>query len=268
MGVVAPTHVLIQLTDLHLRDEHEPLRDGVDTFALLQKALGTIAATEPVGALLFTGDLADKGNPFAYRRLRAAVASSGLDVPVLYIPGNHDDREAVRTELLGQLPSTAPINQVLRLGGLRILALDSTVRGHGHGELTEKQLAWLRDQLAEPAPEGTVLVLHHPPLPSVVPQIRRYELRDRESLAAAVTGSDVRFVLGGHTHVVGAGTLAGVPVWSGGPVFTTIDALMPTGLPDGAVRTFATPSMSRIDVHADAVTAISVPIAEPMVILP
>ena len=37
--------------------------------------------------------------------------------------------------------------------------------GYHHGELTDEQLAWLADVLATPAPHGTLLALHHPPIP-------------------------------------------------------------------------------------------------------
>ncbi|WP_246271743.1 hypothetical protein [Amycolatopsis acididurans] len=54
------------------------------------------------------------------------------------------------------------------IGGLRIIALDSSVPGHGHGELSGGQLDWLARELATPAPDGTILAPHHPPLQDVL----------------------------------------------------------------------------------------------------
>ncbi|MBW0092225.1 hypothetical protein I4I73_24725 [Pseudonocardia sp. KRD-184] len=54
-------------------------------------------------------------------------------------------------------------------------------------------------ELAEPAPDGTVLALHHPPLPTVNRVSRLLELRGREALAPVLAGSDVRIVLPGHS---------------------------------------------------------------------
>ena len=56
------------------------------------------------------------------------------------------------------------------VAGLRIVALDTSVPGYHHGELSDEQLAWLADVLATPAPHGTLLALHHPPIP--VPMLR------------------------------------------------------------------------------------------------
>nr|MDT0666481.1 metallophosphoesterase [Micromonospora sp. DSM 115978] len=65
---------LVQLSDTHLRPAGELMHDRVDTYALLEAAVSTLAAaTGPVDALLLTGDLADTGSPAAYRRLRDLV---------------------------------------------------------------------------------------------------------------------------------------------------------------------------------------------------
>lgn len=255
-----PLHTLIQLTDLHVHPEGAPPRPGTDTADLMARALQAIddAGMRP-GALLFTGDLAEHGDPAEYRRLRALVepAAARIGAPAVYVAGNHDDRAALREHLLG-VPATAePLDHVVRLGDLRIIVLDSTVPGRGYGELTDRQLGWLRARLAEPVPAGTVLAVHHPPLPTAAPLSAVIGLQRPEDLAAVLAGSDVRIVLAGHTHVVSAGTVAGIPVWTGGALATTLDGLAPGLL----LRGLDTPSVSRIDLFADAVLATSVPVA-------
>jgi Icc protein len=130
------------------------------------------------------------------------------------------------------------------------------VPGQAHGSLRPGQLAWLRAELAEPAPTGTVLALHHPPLPSASPLAASIPLLHREELGDAIAGTDVRVVLAGHTHVASAGTLRGIPVWTGGPIATTIDV----SAPGGALRTVAAPSVSRIDLFTDGLLTTSVPV--------
>jgi 3',5'-cyclic-AMP phosphodiesterase len=168
----APTHTLVQLTDLHLVAEDEELSHGIDTAALLEQALRVVedAALTPA-ALVITGDLTEHGRPDQYRRLRAIVepAARRIGAPLVYAAGNHDDRAALREHLLGEPPSPDPLDHTVHVGGLRIVVLDSTVPGHPHGELRPAQLDRLRAELAEPAPAGTVLALHHPPLPSATP---------------------------------------------------------------------------------------------------
>src|SRR3546814_17269213 len=85
----------------------------------------------------------------------------------------------MRRDRLGLAPTQEPVTGVWDLGGLRLVALDSTVPGWHHGDVDAAQLAWLRGVLAEPAPLGTLLALHHPPLPTHIPFFDILELRDQ-----------------------------------------------------------------------------------------
>lgn len=255
----SPTATLVQLTDLHVVAEGEAFPGGVDTAAVLAQALAAIedSGIRPA-ALVFTGDLTEHGTPAQYRRLRGIVepAAARLSAPAVYVAGNHDDRAALREHLLGEPPSPKPLDHTVRVGDVRIAVLDSTVPGHGHGQLTPEQLDRLRGELAEPAPAGTVLALHHPPLPSAAPLAASIPLLRRDELGAAIAGTDVRLVLAGHTHVTSSGTLAGVPVWTGGPLASALDPFAP----GAALRGLATPSVSRIDLFPGDLITTSVPL--------
>jgi 3',5'-cyclic-AMP phosphodiesterase len=252
--VSAPTHTLIQITDLHIGDDRLP-SDPVVAHAL---RIVEESGVRP-DALVLTGDLADHGRPEEYERVRGLVApvAARLGSAAVYVAGNHDDRAALRAHLLGSTASDAPLDHVVRLGDLRIAVLDSTVPGRAYGVLRPGQLEWLRAELAEPAPAGTVLALHHPPLPSPFALVTAMELQDRGALASALDGTDVRIVLAGHTHVVSAGAIAGVPVWTGGAAPYLFDPLAPGG---GSVVALRNPTISRIDLFTDGVIATAVPL--------
>ena len=206
---------ILHLSDTHLLAGNRPLGGRFDTAANLTR---TLEAAEAIGirpdAIVFTGDLTDLGEPEAYEALRKAVepVAARLGAPVVWVAGNHDERPAMRSALLGQDQSQQPITGVWDLGGLRLVALDSSVPGWHHGDLDTAQLEWLRGVLAAPAPLGTILALHHPPLPSHVPLFDILELRDQGRFAEVVAGSDVRAILAGHLHYSTSGTFAGVPV--------------------------------------------------------
>lgn len=206
---------LLHLSDTHLLAGNRPLGGRFDTAVNLTR---TLEAAEAIGirpdAIVFTGDLTDLGEPEAYEALRKAVepVAARLGAPVVWVAGNHDERPAMRSALLGQDESQHPITGVWDLGGLRLVALDSSVPGWHHGDLDTAQLEWLRGVLAAPAPLGTILALHHPPLPSHVPLFDILELRDQGRFAEVVAGSDVRAILAGHLHYSTSGTFAGVPV--------------------------------------------------------
>lgn len=255
-----PDLTLVQLTDTHLLPEGSLMHDVVDTTANLVAALEMIERSGlPVAALLLTGDLADNGAPAAYRRLRETVepAAQRLGAEVLYALGNHDERGAFRTEVLAEEPSTVDYDTVTMIGGLRVVVLDSSEPGRHDGHLSAQQLDWLAGLLATPAPLGTLLVLHHPPLPSPVPTVHLLRLRGAERLAEIVAGSDVRLVVNGHSHHASCGALAGIPVWVG-PALAYGVAAVP---PEGRLRARADAAFSRIDVFGEQVVATAVPLS-------
>jgi 3',5'-cyclic-AMP phosphodiesterase len=262
MGNVQPSHTLIQVCDPHVGPLGGTARDPVDTAVLLGEALSVVeSAALRLTAVLFTGDLVEDGTPEQYQRFRDTVgpAAARLAVATLFVAGNHDQRENLRRHLLDELPAAGPIDYVAMHDGLRIAVLDSTVPGAGYGWLDAEQLDRLREHLRTPAPHGTVLALHHPPLPSPTPLASAIELRNTEDLAVVIRGSDVRVVLAGHTHVISAGCLAGVPVWTGGAIATTLDALAP----GAALRGVSSPTVSRVDLFAEGVVVTSIPIGLP-----
>jgi 3',5'-cyclic AMP phosphodiesterase CpdA len=210
-----PDHVLLHLSDTHLIAGQERLYGAVDADARLQHLLDRIeAARISPSALVFTGDLVDAGEPAAYRKLRAMIEpfATRLGCEVLWVTGNHDDRVAMRQHLLGEPPSGRPLDRVLMVNGLRIVALDTSVPGHHYGEVTGAQLEWLARVLEVPAPFGTILAMHHPPLPTVADLAVTVELVEQHRLARVLEGTDVRAILAGHLHYSSFGTFAGIPV--------------------------------------------------------
>jgi 3',5'-cyclic AMP phosphodiesterase CpdA len=210
-----PTHVVAHLSDTHLLAGSARQYDAIDTVERFRQALDRVGRIDPPPqALVFTGDLADVGDPAAYRILRELVEpmAEAIGAQVVWCMGNHDDRAAYSRELFGE-ESDASQDRVYDVAGLRIVSLDTTVPGWHHGEVAESQLAWLRDVLATPAQHGTILALHHPPIPSpMVPASELIELRDTEGLADVLRGSDVRAIVGGHYHFSSHSTFAGIPV--------------------------------------------------------
>ncbi|KAA2261429.1 metallophosphatase [Solihabitans fulvus] len=255
--MTAPDLTLIQLSDSHIVGDDTLMHGAVDTLANLTAALDAVHASGvAVHGLLLSGDLTDNGSPAAYRRLRAVVepAAARLRCPAIYAMGNHDERSAFRAALLPDDPGDGPCDTVHRIAGLRIIVLDTTVPGRHDGHLDAEQLDWLRAQLAQSAPLGTVLVLHHPPLPSPVPTVHLLRLKDADRLAAVVAGSDVRLVLSGHAHHTGCGTLAGIPVWVSPALAYRVDTLPPRERLRGVVGS----GLTRIDLIDGAFVATAV----------
>ena len=209
-----PDYVLLHISDTHLVSDG-CLYGAVDADGRLGELLEQLkhSGVHP-DAIVFTGDLADAGEPEAYRKLRAVVEplAAELGAELIWVMGNHDNRAALRSFLLDEAPSMAPLDRVCMLDGLRIITLDTSVPGHHYGEICDSQLDWLARELETPAPHGSILALHHPPIPSVLDLAVTVELRDQAALGQVVRGSDVRAILAGHLHYSTNATFVGIPV--------------------------------------------------------
>ncbi|WP_280401293.1 metallophosphoesterase family protein [Nocardia carnea] len=252
---------IIQLTDTHIRAAGERVHGTVDTYDNLTAVLRQLRdAGRRIDGLVLSGDLTDNGSAEAYRRLRDAVepAAAELGAQTVYVMGNHDDRAMFGTELLGSDAARADPelthDSVAEIGGVRVVALDSSTPGRHDGHLTPAQLNWLAEQLRAPAPHGTLLVLHHPPIPSPVATTEYLRLRNPEALAAVVRGTDVRLIVCGHSHLTGAAALAGIPVWIGPALSYRIDPIAPVGRHRG----LAGFGFSRVDLLGGTLVATAV----------
>jgi 3',5'-cyclic AMP phosphodiesterase CpdA len=207
--------VLAHLSEPHFLAGGARLHDAAETVGNLRQALTQLEGSERrIDALLFTGDLTDLGEPDAYERLRDLVEpfAERMGARLIWVMGNHDERPEYSRILLREEPSDAPQDRVHDLDGLRLIALDTSVPGYHHGELSDAQLAWLAEELRTPAPRGTLLALHHPPIPVVIEAMATLELLDQHRLEEVVRGTDVRGILGGHLHYATSSMFAGVPV--------------------------------------------------------
>jgi 3',5'-cyclic-AMP phosphodiesterase len=227
MGQYPPaSHVIAHISDTHLLGEGRSLYGKVPVEERLVAALQRLEAS-PVrpDALVFTGDLTDLGEPDAYRRLRAAVepVAQRMGAELVWVMGNHDERAPYASLLFDEPETDAPQDRVHDIRGLRVISLDTTVPGYHHGELTAAQLDWLAGVLAEPAPHGSVLAVHHPPVPTPLEVMAVLELHDQPALAEVLQGSDVRVILGGHLHYSTHSTFAGIPVSVAAATCYTLD---------------------------------------------
>ena len=135
-----PRHFLLHLSDPHLLGGPQPLHGAVDSDALLRQLFEEVHASGArPEAVIFTGDLADQGEPEAYAKLRAIVepACRAMGARVIWAMGNHDDRANFRAGLLDQPGDDAPVDHSYYVNGLRIITLDTSVPGFHHGELSQ-----------------------------------------------------------------------------------------------------------------------------------
>jgi Icc protein len=205
--VVTKPFLLVQLSDPHIGATW-----GVgDPMAGLTSAVEAVQRLpDELDAVLMSGDLADTPSDGEYEFVREQLARLGVAVYVL--PGNHDDRDALRRHFDIPGPVGSPVQYAVDLGPLRLVVLDSTRPGDVRGELDAARLEWLDAALAREPEQPTLVALHHPPVSTGIAAWDELGLAvaDRHALAGIVQRyPQVRRVVAGHVHRTMAGNLAG-----------------------------------------------------------
>jgi Icc protein len=221
---------ILHLSDTHVTGDGALHQGTVDTRAALTALLEHVDGVDGVGLVVVSGDVSEDGSPESYATVRDLVGgwAERHGAAFVTVPGNHDQREGFRRVLFdghvlgeGGRPlmhtmehhdPAVPVRGQSVVAGRRIVTVDTSVPGAGYGELSLIAADHLRAALTEPAPHGSVVVLHHPPLPAPTSLHDALKLRNPGDLAAVLRGTDVRVVLGGHYHHHFAGSIGGVPV--------------------------------------------------------
>jgi 3',5'-cyclic AMP phosphodiesterase CpdA len=215
---------ILHLSDTHLYGDGTLHYGIVDTRAALERTLERAGELESVDVVVASGDLSDDGSAESYRILAGMLEPWAAErgAVVVYAMGNHDLRAGFE-EVLGERTRTIDVK------GFRIATVDSTVPGAGYGNLDEAQLDALRVALESPSRNGTIVVLHHPPVPAQTTLLQALELQNPAELLDVCATGDVRLILAGHYHHSLSTEAEGIPLVVAPAVANTADVLAAAG---------------------------------------
>ncbi len=188
---------LAQITDTHLFADKNALMRGCPTWESLRVVVQAIAQAQP-DLVLLTGDLADQGEGKAYRHLVELLEP--LNLPIYWIPGNHDDGSKMASMLTGENFCS---EKTFRLGSWRLLLLDSVLVESqiGQGALSEASWNWLENQLENHGDQPTLIALHHHPLRIGIDWMDMMQLQESDRFQSLIARfPQVKLVLFGHIH--------------------------------------------------------------------
>ncbi|MDA8454839.1 phosphodiesterase [Acidovorax sp. GBBC 3334] len=198
------TTLLLQLSDLHIREPGRLAYGRLDTAPYLRQAVDTVLRMpQRPDAIVVTGDLTDFGRPAEYAHLRELLAPLGA-LPLYLLPGNHDDRGQLRAcfpehAYLGQ---GGFVQYSVAVGALQLIALDTVVPGASEGGLCAQRLGWLERELHAQRERPVVIAMHHPPFRTLIGHMDAIGLLEgAEALEAIVARHpNVERVVCGHLH--------------------------------------------------------------------
>ncbi len=156
----------IQISDPHIVAKGHLVCGHSDTAKALRTAVASInarlPALGPVDCAIVTGDLTDHGTPDEYAHFAEIMAD--LQLPWRAIPGNHDNRDAMRATfaLTDWMPGEDPIHWMRDFGPFTVIGLDTLLDGAHHGWLSDKGFAFVDRALAECRGRPIIVATHHP----------------------------------------------------------------------------------------------------------
>ena len=205
--------IIVQLSDSHISVG----AGDTGSVRALEATVEGVRKIDPLPvAMLMTGDLTEQGRRGEYARVREIVEQLGI--PVHPIPGNHDDRDALR-EAFSDHPEIADtgahINYSVLVGGTRVLMCDTVIPGSDAGALHDETAQWLEAELAADPDRPALIAMHHPPIRTGIAAMDAIGMRhaDVHLLGELLPRApNVRSLLAGHVHRPIAGELGGCSV--------------------------------------------------------
>jgi len=189
--------LIVQISDCHLPADPQQEYRGIKPYKKLQALLRKLEQLNP-DLLLATGDLSEDGSQASYKALKKFFDPIG--VPVLALPGNHDDAERLAETFPG-----SPVDsvEVSNCGSWQIIRVNSCLPGKPEGYLSEPVLKELENILQDQTQRSQLIALHHHPVPMACPWIDRFALLEPEVFLDLVDKYPlVKAVVWGHVHQV------------------------------------------------------------------
>lgn len=188
---------IAQISDTHLFSDPERSLLGVKPQVSFQ-AVFELLKNDPIkpDLILLTGDLSQDETAQSYRIL--ADKFSELDIPIYFVPGNHDEDTVLIDNFTGK--NIFPQKQII-VKDWQIILLNSHKSGCIEGFLRQSELDYLQECLQQYPQYHTIIAIHHHPVPVGSRWIDKYALTNASAFWNTVEKlNHVKMVLFGHVH--------------------------------------------------------------------
>lgn len=190
---------IIQLSDTHLFANDEQNMFGVKSNIKFRAILDKILTEElhDTDCIFLTGDISQDITTQSYQKIVDHL--SPLNIPIYWIPGNHDDIHVMQT-VFNQAKNFHYLPH-LQVQNWRFIFLNTKQEGSEGGFLSEAELDKLKHEIASASPDHKIVVImHHHPIPVYTPMIDKYILKNQKEFWEIVTDTNVCLIICGHVH--------------------------------------------------------------------
>ncbi|MCL6272174.1 3',5'-cyclic-AMP phosphodiesterase [Sansalvadorimonas sp. 2012CJ34-2] len=186
---------LIQFTDPHLFGDASKDLMGIKTCQSFADVVELARSQESqIDHTIVTGDISQDYSIESYEFCHDLM--TGLDAPTVWLFGNHDEAEDLKSSKFADL-----FPKAIKLGNWNIVLLSSQIPGKTHGELADQELTFLWRFLDENPDTPTLLAMHHHPLCISSPWMDSMPVTNGKELVESLKNyPQVKLLIHGHIH--------------------------------------------------------------------
>lgn len=180
-----------QISDSHLFADKAGLHCGVNVYNNLVKVLADIATRQQLDYVVFTGDLTQDHTAQSYENFTNAVCNADINIPILYLAGNHDEYALLDKYLVNRPFSS---EKSIENDFWHVQLIDSKSDTPA-GYVQQEQLHKVADNK-----KHQLLFMHHHPI-NVGYFIDRHGLENKDEFWQAIANiPSVKAITCGHVH--------------------------------------------------------------------
>jgi 3',5'-cyclic AMP phosphodiesterase CpdA len=255
--------LIAHISDCHVVPDPKYCYGIVDTRYWLAQSVARLNALSPRPDLVvLSGDLVDEPSNAAYATLTELLSS--LTIPFIVIPGNHDDRDLLRSHFPSHrylLQSDGKAQFSIDLESVTLIGFDAVMPGKEWASIGQPDLDWLETVLEANSGNPAMLVMHHPPIATGLAFMDALQPPLHPGFEALLASHpQVKLIACGHVHRQVEGMLGHARVAVAGSTAhqfrLAIDAAIPPAV------SMEPPTIRLHLWRGDSVTSFLVPVAE------
>ena len=190
---------VLQITDTHLFSDDEQEIFGVKSNKQLNKCLDHLISSDlnNTDYIFLTGDVSQDETIKSYEIIAEKLSS--LNIPVYWIPGNHDDQN-IMSGVFKQHRNFFH-ERSLSFPGWHIIFMHSNSPGVPEGYFLEEEIRALSKEIQSCKNDVKIgIVMHHHPYPVGTPLMDKYILQNNIDFWNIIEHTRVSLVICGHVH--------------------------------------------------------------------
>ena len=203
---------IIWMSDLHFEPSSQ-ISSGIDPTERIKWVIDEINTLHTDAAYcVISGDLIDSGDAAHYSELKLILDQ--LNVPLLPLVGNHDNRAALIAMSGAVADADSPfLHYAIDAPNAQLIFLDTQVDGESYGALCTDRYAWLEEILTNAGTIPSYIFMHHPPAKLGLGVLDDICLTDHEKFMEFLGRfQNVMHLFAGHVHRPVSASIAGIPL--------------------------------------------------------